>query len=62
MIRYLFRTIYNFMLDIPQFHMMYTASYVNGGSYIIGLLFGYLYHKYGKEKIFTSKVTKLNLT
>lgn len=47
---------YEILLNVPEWTVMYVASHTNSGGYIIGLIFGYAFYKHRDTKIFDSKV------
>lgn len=47
------------MWYVEQYHEMHTATHTNGGCYLVGIIFGYLYLQLRKNSI-SLKKSKVN--
>ncbi|KAJ3650137.1 hypothetical protein Zmor_021845 [Zophobas morio] len=48
--------LYNYTLQIPQWHIMYSASYSNITGYALGVMFGYFFYKTNRKNVFKAKI------
>ncbi|KAL3288860.1 hypothetical protein HHI36_003307 [Cryptolaemus montrouzieri] len=48
--------LYNYLLTVEEWHVLYSAAHSNIGAYIIGIIFGYLYYLYRNVNLINAKI------